>query len=171
MKHPACLRLFLQLLSISFLILTGCVSTSPPINLSPVMPEGYYMFDCPIVYEKDMAEITHRDGKAFVQLLGDFKGSFAFEISSEGVVTIVEDEMGFSGLNRSFNGEGQILKRGHARGEAIAWLKSIGGFSRDHRKGPWSIRPASESEINSYMREQKSLELRKQRARDGGLDI
>ncbi|MDA3872822.1 MAG: hypothetical protein PF795_02550 [Kiritimatiellae bacterium] len=160
----------MQLFSLTFITLAACVSTPPP-DLNPFLPEGYYSFDCPIIYEKGMVRLRHDQAKVRVELLEKFDGSFSFSVRSDQTLTITDADMGFPGLNRSFRGEGTLTKRGHAAGRAVSWLKTGGPLSRNHREGPWTLRPATPREIQSFERQQKQLEERKARAREAGLDI
>ncbi len=159
----------MQLLSLLFLSLNGCVS--PPADLSRSLPEGYYRFDCPIAYDNGMVQLRHQNGKIRVQLLEGYTGSFAFQVKGNSVLKIVDAEMDYPGLPRSFKGEGHILSPGVAEGTAVLWLKSVGPLSRNHREGPWTLRVATQNEIQNFQNKQKTLELRKQRAREAGLEI
>lgn len=138
--------------------------------MSPLLPEGLYKFDCPIVYDNGFAELTHQNNGIKVQLLEDIKGSFIFTISSDNTVKIVDAEMDYPGLKRSFKGEGHILQTGYAEGNAIMWLKTSGPISRNHREGPWTLREATDREIKSYRAKQQRLEERKARAEKARTD-
>jgi len=118
-----------------------------------------------------MVEITHKAGNVHVQLLEEFTGSFSLDIKGDGQMDIVDPEMSYPGQKRSFKGEGYLLEPGVASGQATTWLKSLGPLSRNHRKGLWVLRQATPSEIGSFTKKQEALELRKQRAREAGLDI
>lgn len=160
----------MQLFSLIFITLSACVTTPPP-DLNRVLPEGYYVFDCPIVYDKGMVRIHHDTRTVRVELLEKFDGAFLFRVRSDRALTIVNADMGLPGLNRSFKGDGTLNKTGHAEGRAVTWLKAGGPLSRNHREGPWTLRPATQQEIQGFQREQRVLEERKARARDAGLDI
>lgn len=150
--------------------LSACVNP-PPQNLSLFLPEGYYNFDCPIAYKNDLARLSHENGKVQVQLLVDYTGSFSLQVDGNGNLNIVDDHMDYPGLPRSFNGEGRILQPGVAEGTATLWLKPAGPISRNHRKGTWTLQPASEKAVQSYLRKQEALEMRKARAQEAGLEI
>lgn len=153
----------MQLLSLLFLGFSGCVMP-PPQNLDAVLPEGYYKFDCPIVYKNGMVKLSHRQGLIHVQLLEDYTGSFSFKVTGDNKLDITRDEMDYPGLKRTFKGEGTLIRPGTAEGTAVVWLKSAGPVSRNHREGPWVLFKASDQEVRSFIRKQKSLEARKIRA-------
>lgn len=159
----------MQLLSVVFLLMFGCATTPPP-GLNR-LPEGLYRFDCPVFYDNGMVRITHTAKGARVQLLEKIEGSFTLRPDAEGHVKVVEDHIDYPGLKRSLNGEGRITAPGQAEGRAAVWLKSMGPLSRDHRKGPWTLRRATEAEARRYQRKQELLRERRERAREGGLDI
>ncbi|MDF3127582.1 hypothetical protein P0Y35_00075 [Kiritimatiellaeota bacterium B1221] len=161
--HLALSLLRLQLLSLIFLGISGCVSTPPP-HLSTLLPEGYYKFSCPIVYKNGFVELSHKDGLVHVQLLENFTGNFSFKVSDSGALEITKDNMDYPGLKRTFKGEGQIIRPGNAEGNAVVWLKSVGPVSRNHREGEWVLYAASAEETASFLRKQKALEARKARA-------
>lgn len=165
--HPARHGPGLQLLSAFFLLLAGCVS-APPADLGRWVPEGYYVFDCPIVYDNGLARISHTAGGARVQLLEDVKGSFILRVDNKGALEIVDADMHYPGLKRSFKGGGLMSEPGRASGRAIAWLKTLGPISRDHRAGPWTLRPATEKEIERHLEKRRKLEERR-RTRENGL--
>jgi hypothetical protein len=131
--YPALQRLRMQLFSLTFITLAACVSTPPP-DLNPFLPEGYYSFDCPIIYEKGMVRLRHDQAKVRVELLEKFDGSFSFSVRSDQTLTITDADMGFPGLNRSFRGEGTLTKRGHAAGRAVSWLKTGGPVSKNNSR-------------------------------------
>jgi hypothetical protein len=170
LKHPALQRLWMQCLSLIFITLTACVST-PSADLERWLPEGYYKFDCPIIYEKGMVQLRHDRNTVRVELLEKFDGAFSFSVRPNQDVSIIRADMGLPGLNRSFRGDGRLLKPGHAEGRAVTWLKTGGPISRNHREGPWTLRPATREEITAFTQQQKALEERKNRARKAGLDI
>jgi hypothetical protein len=168
-KHPAQARLCLQLLSVLFLLLSGCATTPPP-GLSR-LPEGLYVFDAPIFYEKGMARVTHTSRGARVQLLETFQGDFTLRPDASGQVDMVEDHISYPGLRRTLKGSGQLTATGKAEGQAVIWLKSAGPISRNHREGPWTLRQATPEEEKAFRLKQQAIEKRKQRAREAGLDI
>lgn len=156
MRTPDFFQRLLQPLAILFLLLGGC-TTPPPQAMDDWMPEGLYKFECDIINQDNLAGITHGPRGLKVQLLGDFEGEFTLALRSERRVEIVRDRMDYPGLKRSFKGEGEILQPGVAGGTAITWVKSIGPIGRDHREGPWSLRPATEQEIRRYQNRRERL--------------
>lgn len=135
------------------------------------LPEGLYVFDAPIFYEEGMAEITHTPRGARVRLLRDDVGEFTLRPDARGRVDIVDDAIGYSGLNRSLNGKGRLTENGRAEGQAKVWLKAMGPVSRNHRKGPWTLRQATPQEIQRHRAKQRSREAREERAKEAGLDL
>ncbi len=160
----------MQLFSLTFIMLAGCASPPPP-DLNRLLPEGHYRFDCPIIYERGMVRLRHDGNTVRVEFLEIFDGAFSFRVRSNQELSITNPDVGLPGLNRSFRGEGTLTKPGHAEGRAVSWLKTGGPISRNHREGPWTLRPATPREIEIFEQEQKVLEERKARAREAGLDI
>ncbi|WFB37731.1 hypothetical protein P3T73_08165 [Kiritimatiellota bacterium B12222] len=169
-RYPAHPLRGLQLFSLLFLCTVGCVSTPPP-DLNVLMPEGYYKFDCPIVYKNGLVQLTHEQGKAKVQLLGDFTGSFYLTLDKNRNIKFSNSEMSYQDLNRSFKGEGTLLEPGVASGEAVAWIKTVGPISRNHREGLWTLNLATPQEIDSFLRKQDAYNKRLQRAIEAGLEV
>lgn len=141
----------------------GCASRPGLPTTSQKFPEGTYRFDAPFVYE-GLARVTPTPHGASVQLLGHFDGSFELHLRGENRLVIRNDEMSYPGFRRNFKGDGELTAPGTARGEAEIWNVMIGGFSRDHRKGSWTLRPATEGEIERHEQQQRALEARKRRA-------
>ncbi len=146
------------------LMLAGCASPLPPETVAAWLPTGYYKFDCPIVYENGLARLEPVRGGMNVTLLEKIKGTFVLQAKADGRLAITQSEMDYPGLRRSFKGEGQVIGGGKAEGTAVVWVKNFGIVGRDHRKGAWTLRPASESEINKFEARARSLEERKRRA-------
>ncbi|MEX2607716.1 MAG: hypothetical protein WD708_10250 [Kiritimatiellia bacterium] len=163
-----CLRM--QLLSLIFITLAACVSAPPP-DLTTRLPEGYYTFDCPIIYKRGMVRLRHDHDRARVELLEKFDGAFSFRIRPDRQLTITDADIDLPGLRRSFRGEGTLFQPGHAEGRAVSWIKTGGPISRNHREGPWTLRPATPVEIEKFQRKQQELKERKARAGEAGLDL
>ncbi len=154
-----------QLLSLMlFAVLQGCVSTGSPSPPAPILPPGYAVFHMPGVYSEGMARIETMPRGARVQLLETFEGSFELHARGTNHVVIRNDAMGYPGLNRSFSGSGELTGDGRAGGEAEIWIRMAGPVRRDHRKGAWSLRPATEEEIERHEERLRKLEERKRRA-------
>lgn len=156
MLNPVYFSARLQPLAFLFLLVTGCATTSGP-SLDAWIPEGYYHFSCDIVNQNNLALVSHNRGRMEVQLLGDFDGGFAFSPEADGGLTITKSNMDYPGLKRSFRGEGTVQQPGVASGSAITWIKSVGPIGRDHRKGPWRLRPATPKEIQRVQQRQQRL--------------
>ncbi len=165
--HPAPLLRPLQLLALIFCIMgmTACVSTpsDDPPGIAG-LPPGIYNFDCPIVYKEGLVELSDIPGGVHVQMLEKLKGSFELHSNEQGELIIRNDEMHYPGLKRIFNGEGRLTAAEGAEGTAAIWLKNLGPVGKDHRKGDWVLRPATEQEITRYEAKVRSLEERKRKA-------
>ncbi|MGA0333878.1 MAG: hypothetical protein ACO3N7_04110 [Kiritimatiellia bacterium] len=111
-----------------------------------------------------MAKLVHSRNGVRIQLLEEYTGSFSLQIASDQSLKIVDDEMDYPGLKRTFKGEGRLIRPGVAEGEAVMWLKSVGPISRNHREGPWTLRTATPEEIQRFELKQKTLQERRQRA-------
>jgi hypothetical protein len=142
----------------------ACVSTGPGTAPEPILPPGYAVFDLPGIYTDGMAMIETIPRGARIQLLETFEGSFELHRRGENRVVIRNDSMGYPGLNRSFSGEGILKGNGRAEGEAEIWIRMAGPVRRDHRKGNWTIRPATVEEIERHESRIRQLEERKRRA-------
>lgn len=101
-----------------------------------------------------------------VELLGEYKGSFKMVPLADQRVNIEKSRLDYPGLKRTFSGEGTVQRPGQLSGTAIMWLKGTGPISRNHREGPWSLRPATPREQERFRMEQKRLEERRQRAQE-----
>jgi len=156
MNLPVRFSIPLQPLAVLILISSAC-STVPEADLNAWIPEGFYHFECEIVHQDNLARIRHLKGNIRVDLLGDLKGGFSLRPLPGGALEIYASRMDYPGLKRSFKGEGRVIQPGVAEGDAISWLKSIGPFSRDHREGAWSLRPATPQEIERYQDKQQRL--------------
>ena len=154
----------LQPLVFFILLLTGCTTPTSEVDLDRWIPEGFYHVTSEIINQDNLARVTHKNQRIQVQLLGDFDGGFTMAPLPNGELEIVTSRMDYPGLKRSFKGEGRIQQPGVAMGTAITWLKSAGPVSRNHRKGTWSLRPATPQEVERYQQKQKQLEFRQNRA-------
>lgn len=164
MSHPALFRSVLQSLPVFFLLIwSGCATTADPAAAARAFPPGMYVFEAPFVYE-GMAEIRPIPNGAAVQLLETFEGNFEFHLRGDDGLRIRNDNMDYPGLKRRFVGTGTLRRPGHADGDAEIWLTAIGRFGRDHRKGAWTLRPATEAETTRFERARQALEERKRRA-------
>lgn len=146
------------------ILLPGCVTSGSRNETAPLLPAGYARFDMPGVYENGMASVTSIPQGVKIQLLETFEGSFELHQRADNRVVIRNDQMDYPGLGRSFKGEGILLGQGRAEGYAEIWLDLMGPVRRDHRKGPWVLRPATEAEIRSHEAKVRQLEERKARA-------
>ncbi len=151
-------------LPVILLLLSACATTTPPETVASWLPPGYYVFDCPIVYDNGLAKVEPTAGGMKVTLLEKIKGTFVLQAKPDGSLSITQSEMDYPGLRRSFKGEGRVTGGGKAEGDAVVWVKNYGIVGRDHRKGPWTLRPANEGEIRKFEAEARSLEERKRRA-------
>lgn len=154
-----------------FLLLSGCVTAPPPLDLNAWIPEGTYHFKADTVNQNNLARVTHEKGRMRVTLLGDFEGGFTFDPKADGGLGIVDADMDYPGLKRTFKGEGRVTKPGIASGTSVMWLKSAGPVSRNHRKGPWFLRPATEAEIQKFERKAAARNERLERAKEAGLEV
>lgn len=118
----------------------------------------------PGVYDRGMARVETVPRGSRVQLLETFEGSFELHRRRGGGVVIRNDQMGYPGLNRSFSGSGTLTGDSGAEGEAEIWIRMAGPVRRDHRKGPWTLRPATPQEIEQHENRVRRLEERKRRA-------
>jgi hypothetical protein len=99
-----------------------------------------------------------------VILLEKNQGSFELRLGADQKVSIVASEMDYPGLKRNLKGEGRLNQPGHAEGNAESWIMNFGIAGRDHRTGPWSLRPATDAEIKKHESKERRLEERKKRA-------
>jgi len=129
------------------------------------------VFHCPIVYDNGMAELTHVATGARIQLLETIQGAFTLRVDADGVVEIIDADMHYPGLKRSFKGKGRIESPGHASGRAVSWLKTLGPLSRDHREGAWTLRPAPAEKTQRFLEKRQNLDERRARAEKAGLEL
>lgn len=144
--------------------ISGCVTTGNPAVGHPSLPEGYYVFDMPVLYSSGMARVGNVARGVRVQLLETFEGSFELHGHGENELRIRNESISYPGLRRTLSGEGTITAPGRAQGEGTVWIRISGPVGRDHRKGPWTLRPATAEEIERHERVQRSLETRRRRA-------
>ena len=162
--HLARFRAGLQPLSWFFLLaLCGCATAPGPHPTRNLIPDGYYIFDAPGIYEAGMARVSQVPRGAKVQLLETFEGSFELHPRGDRL-RIRNDEVSYPTLRRSLSGDGELIGPGQVRGNAEIWVATIGAFSRDHRKSEWTLRPATPEEIERHENRQRRLEERKRRA-------
>ncbi|MCH8512918.1 MAG: hypothetical protein LAT83_14885 [Kiritimatiellae bacterium] len=142
---------------------SGCATRPGLDTTARKFPAGYYRFDAPFVYE-GLARVTPNPHGASIQLLENFDGRFELHLRGDHQVVIRNDEMDYPGFRRNFKGSGKLTAPGTAKGDAEIWNVMVGGFSRDHRKGPWTLRPATTAEVERHEQRQRTLEARKRRA-------
>jgi len=153
-----------SVLSALLLLLSGCASTGTRPAGDPRLPPGLYVFDMPVMYERGFAELSSVPGGVRVQLLETFQGRFDLHPRGESEWVIRNDEVGYPGLSRSFSGEGRSTGPGRLEGSGEVWIRMAGPIGRDHRKGPWTLRPATAEERSGWERRQRNLQTRRRRA-------
>jgi hypothetical protein len=163
-SYPALSGALWQLQTLFFMLLLGCSSPPPTSELARQLPPGLYVFDCPIVYKRGLARLEPHPRGARVQLLEGVKGSFELELLEGNRLRIRKAEMDYPGLKRSFEGTGVLTQAGHGAGQAESWIMNFSIAGRDHRTGPWELRPATEAEIKKHESKERALEERKRRA-------
>lgn len=156
----------LQLCSLFFLALTSCTTTVSP-DRAATLPDGLYQFSAPPAIKRQYADLSWGSAGWDIQLLGDGGGSFTLRPESGNGVSIQNDQMSYPGLKRSLQGSGTVQTDRTASGKLELWLGG-GPIKRNHRKGDWTLRPATPQEAESWKRKQQLLEERKKRAREAG---
>ena len=113
------------------------------------LPDGYYHFEGKWIYS-GICHITHTKKDSHkVQCLEGRKYTFCVTAKSSGSFKIEKSDVALGKIKRNMSGSGELSKPGHASGKGSVWTKSLGIFSRDHRKGPWTLRPATAEEAAS----------------------
>ena len=152
----------------SFLLLAlaaaGCATTPKG---PPPLAEGYYFFDCPIFYEKGLAEVAALpNGNLKVSLLEKHKGEFELHPTGGGELKITRDHIPLADISRSLSGEGRVSPDASgAAGRAVMWTTNIMGISRDHRKGGWTLTPASKAEYETRLKRLQKRDEAREKAR------
>ena len=118
----------------------------------PPLAEGWYFFDCPIFYERGLAQLTHLpNGNMHLELIERHKGSFDLQAAKDGEYKIVSGKIPLADIPRSIRGTGHISGQ-EAKGEAVIWTTNLIGISRDHRKGEWTLTPAAPGQYESRLK-------------------
>jgi len=144
--------------------LSGCAGTGAGPSGDARLPPGLYVFDMPVLYPEGFAELTAVPGGVRVRLLEAFEGRFDLQAKGESAWVIRNDEVGYPSLRRSLSGEGRSTGPGRMEGEGEVWIRLAGPLGRDHRKGSWTLRPATAEERGRWERRQRGLESRRRRA-------
>ncbi len=126
-------------------LVSGCVSPGPAVP--PPVAEGFYFLDSEAFYKNGLTRVTG-DGRGGVNvtLLDHFGGGFQLKEAGNGQFTIARDRVNMEDVKRSLSGSGTLTPGGGFAGDCTVWINNIPGFSRDHRKQPWTLRPASAEE-------------------------
>lgn len=136
------------------LLLTGCTTTQPH---SSQLPDGYYMLDAsPWFYGPNLCLLeSKKPGVHTVSMLKERKGSFDLVPKGNRTFSIKQSNINFDKIRRSIKGDATMTQAGVLSGTGVVWLKSLGPISRNHRKGAWTLRPATQAEVDAATKKSK----------------
>jgi len=161
--------------SASLAVMTGCLGPKSLSSEAPVsakaIADGLYVFHAfddgdrdgereKMLYNNCPVKLTNKAGGIIhVDVLAQRGGSFDIK-NTEGRLEIMNSNIAFAEVQRSIEGNGTLQSGNRGSGRWLLQTKSIGRFSRNFRKGDWTLKLATPEQIEQHKQNVERLESR-----------
>lgn len=149
-------HLFISLLLVTFITSCATQYEQPRIQSAtksiPSLSPGFYVLETDWWYDEVFCEILNLGNYYQVNILSTRGTSFGLKPKHGGKYVMVESDIGFDRVNRKIKGDGVSTGKNLIEGWATVIVKGLGPIARDRRTGLYSLRPATQSEVDKAVK-------------------